>query len=388
MYYYIYADKDATIYSNSYKDGHLKNTGLDEILELNKIVPPVNDTIENSRILLKFDLTEVSKSINNSIIPKIDKRSDLSSSVHLKLYTSRPTELPIAYSIYAYPISGSWSMGMGKKYHSPITKDGVSWRYKTSETTHDNWITGSSAVPFGNKSTSSFGTMAYGGGNWYTSSATSQSFEYQTADVNMNVNSVVNDWFSNDGIVSNDGFIIKRSDTDEQSAGNQGTLSFFSRDTHTIYPPRLEFKWDDSKWNPTGSITQVDLSTKNPIVYMKDRGRVFKETSKTRFRVYVRDQYKNQTAQVGKYEMFKHYYLPSGSSYYSIKDTVTEETIIPFSNQSKISADKTSCYFNIWMNGLQPERYYRVLIKAVSGSGTSDEIIHHYDDNFTVKVER
>ena len=67
---------------------------------------------------------------------------------------------------------------------------------------------------------------------------------------------------------------------------------------------------------------------------------------------------------------------------------VPEEPIIPFSNQSKISADKTSCYFNIWMNGLQPERYYRVLIKAVSGSGTSDEIIHHYDDNFTFKVER
>ena len=86
--------------------------------------------------------------------------------------------------------------------------------------------------------------------------------------------------------------------------------------------------------------------------------------------------------------MFKHHYLPSGSSYYSIKDTVTEETIIPFSDESKLSADVSSNYFNIWMNGLQPERYYRVLIKAVSGSGTTDEVVHYYDDNFTFKVVR
>ena len=40
------------------------------------------------------------------------------------------------------------------------------------------------------------------------------------------------------------------------------------------------------------------------------------------------------------------------------------------------------------MNGLQPERYYRILIKAVSGSGTSSEVVNFYDDNFTFKVER
>ena len=203
----------------------------------------------------------------------------------------------------------------------------------------------------------------------------------------MPITNMVHEWFSG-SIKSNDGIIIKRSDTDEQSKANQGSLTFFSRDTHTIYPPRIEIKWDDSKWSPTGSITYFDLSSKNPVVYMKDRGRVFKEKSKTKFRIYCRDKYKTQNATIGKYEMFKHYYLPSGSSYYSIKDTVTEETIVPFSDESKISADKTSCYFNVWMNGLQPERYYRVLIKAVTGSGTQDEIVQYYDDNFTFKVER
>jgi len=378
MYYYIYAEKDATIYSDVTKDDYIKNTGLDEVIELQKKVPPVNDTIENSRILLKFDITEVSKSMNSNIIPTITEGT----SVNLKLYTARPKELPLSYSIETYPISGSWSMGIGKKYHSPITKDGVSWYYKTSEQVGDNWTTAS----YGNKSTSSYGDMKFGGGNWYTSSVSTQAFEYESADVNMNVSTIYKDWFSQ--TYNNEGFIIKRIDSDEQSKSNQGTLPFFSRDTHTIYPPRLEFKWDDSKWVTTGSMSVIDISKEDPIVYMKGRGRTFKELSKVKFRVYTRDRYRTNSPTVGKYEMFKHHYLPSGSSYYSIKDTVTEETIIPFSDESKISADTTSNYFNLWLNGLQPERYYRVLIKAVSGSGSPDEVVNFYDDNFTFKVER
>ena len=56
MYYYIYAEKDATIYSDKTKDNHTMNTGMDEILELHKKVPPINDKIENSRILVKFNI--------------------------------------------------------------------------------------------------------------------------------------------------------------------------------------------------------------------------------------------------------------------------------------------------------------------------------------------
>ena len=41
------------------------------------------------------------------------------------------------------------------------------------------------------------------------------------------------------------------------------------------------------------------------------------------------------------------------------------------SNHTKISADDTSSYFDFYMNTLEPERYYRLLIKTtVSGSTT------------------
>ena len=391
MYYYIYAEKDATIYSEVQGDKYKKNTGLDEILELEKKVPPVNDTIENSRILLKFDITEVSNSMVSGMIPLYHASHEKSSSVSMKLYTARPSEIPLSYQIYTNPISGSWDMGIGKKYYSPIIKDGVSWKYKTSETVGDEWPTSSFAA---STSASNWSGSSMGGGTWYTSVGmgmanslrSSQSYEYESADIDINVGPTYNVWYVQ--TIPNEGFIIRRKESEESSSANYGKLTFFSRDTHTIYPPRMEFKWDDSVWETTASISEVDIKT-DPVVYMKGRGSVYKETSKRKFRVYARRQYKNNSPAVGvtTNQMFTEYYLPT-SSYYSIKDTVTEETIIPFSDESKLSADDTSCYFNLWMNGLQPERYYRVLIKAVSGSGTSEEMVHYYDDNFTFKVER
>ena len=40
------------------------------------------------------------------------------------------------------------------------------------------------------------------------------------------------------------------------------------------------------------------------------------------------------------------------------------------------------------MDGLQSERNYRFSIKVVSGSGTTDEQINFYDDNYEFRVVR
>ena len=58
------------------------------------------------------------------------------------------------------------------------------------------------------------------------------------------------------------------------------------------------------------------------------------------------------------------YYLPT-ASYWSIKDLDTNEYIIDFDSQyTQISADATSSYFDVYMNGLEPERYYAILIQT------------------------
>jgi hypothetical protein len=50
---------------------------------------------------------------------------------------------------------------------------------------------------------------------------------------------------------------------------------------------------------------------------------------------------------------------------------------------TKISADNTGNYFDIYMSGIQPERHYRVLIKTeISGTTTIN------DSSNTFKVVR
>ena len=65
-----------------------------------------------------------------------------------------------------------------------------------------------------------------------------------------------------------------------------------------------------------------------------------------------------------------------------------EEVIIPYGSGSKISCDSTGNYFNLFMDGLQAERNYRFCVKVVSGSGTTDEQINFYDDNYEFRVVR
>ena len=72
------------------------------------------------------------------------------------------------------------------------------------------------------------------------------------------------------------------------------------------------------------------------------------------------------------------------ASFYSVRDAHTEEEIIPFDdNFTKLSADGESMYFSLYMNGLQPERYYRILFKHVNNDGTTI-----YDNNYHFKVIR
>ena len=76
-------------------------------------------------------------------------------------------------------------------------------------------------------------------------------------------------------------------------------------------------------------------------------------------------------------------YFTTGS-YYSIRDAYSEEEVIPFDNNfTKMSADADGMYFKIFIKGLQPERYYRILFKHINNEGTTI-----YDNDYYFKVIR
>ena len=85
MHYFEYPSVDTTLYQASQS----LNTGLDAVLEVRKDVSPTGDTVNVSRILIKFDLTYISSSIVNGTMPNPSS----SMKFYLNMYDANPTEL-------------------------------------------------------------------------------------------------------------------------------------------------------------------------------------------------------------------------------------------------------------------------------------------------------
>ena len=67
MRYFEFPSKDLTIYQGQLTGS--QNTGLDEILEVVKYTNP-NGTVTNvSRVLMKFDISYISSSIQSGLMP-------------------------------------------------------------------------------------------------------------------------------------------------------------------------------------------------------------------------------------------------------------------------------------------------------------------------------
>ena len=387
MHYFIFGDKDSTIYSGGTTSSI--NTGADEILEINKVVQQ-NGSIGNiSRALIQFDYTDISSSIQQGKIPSTAK-------YYLNLYDAGSEELLRNQNLFAYMVSGSsWTEGNGKLDHNPVTTDGVSYQYRN----HDEqtpWVTGS---------------VLTDGGAWWTGSqggqykvSSSFAMTKSTQDVRIDVSDLVKNHIYSSSLFPNQGLIIKReslytgssdfsynpgSDTtkDESSSTRLGNLKFFSTDTHTIYPPKLEVMWNDSSWS-TGSLSALSSTDlENLKVYFKNLRTEYKEGSIVKLRVVGRELYPTTAFATTPSELTVKY-LPSGSIYYQVKDADTEEVIIPYGTGSAISCDSSGNYFNLWMNGFQSERSYRLGVKIVSGSGTTDEQVHYFDNEYEFRVVR
>ncbi len=551
MHFWIFPEKDSTIYD----DSPTQNAGLDQIIELQKqLIHAVGDYPFNSRILIQFDINDFSASMATS------QNSGSNMKWYLNLYTDEAIEIPLSYTVEVYPLSASWEMGNGKRADIPVTKTGVSWNLRDGLSIAG--ISGSSWVTAG-------ADWISGSNNEYMAS---QSFEYQTTDLHVDVTTIVNDWIRQDtGSLTNYGFIVKRTHTDETSSLNQGNLQFFSKDTHTIYRPRLEAVWIDSTINPyvetvvstsyttisssdfishtpvlyyttqsfyTGSsgfitssyytqsgdsntwyssslgiVTEsiwsytasidlyhsssfysqslatqsfaytsgsdtiwsssvsakenifsnfytaslgdeyaqvgtssvyfdsssftdsVDVWTYVPaagyyfsesfssvnanytyvsssvtgyatassststqvvwpvgsedfVVYLTNLKDAYRKDARVRFRIGTREKYPRKTFTTQSWAYTQDQYTLPLTSYYSLRDSWDEYEWIPFSDYTKLSIDATGSYFDVDLNGFEPERFYRILFKVIQSSGSVDEIERVIDNDYSFKVIR
>ncbi len=353
------------------------------------------NTPEFSRTLIQFDLTELSKSISSNNI----SGSDIKFTLNLKACGSR--NLPLNYTIYAYPVSQSWNNGNGR-YADGGSQLGSSWLYRNYD---DNGLW------YGNSISNSYQQVNYltnpsyasasfqnQGGTWYykvpptyinkpkwicnsskypslanASLICSQSFSYgQQSDVSMDITQIVRGWLC--GCVPNQGLMLLSSleiSTPPLQPTN-GLLQFFSKETNTIYSPYIDVAWDDSVFN-TGSLSPVTGSIQNLVTlnYLKD---AYKAGSLPKIFVFARDRYplKNFQKAYQQPTMVTPKYLPT-SSYYMIKDAESEEVLVNFDKYTKLSCDPNQGnYFKLQTTGLPQERYLKIFIKSEYVDGTVD----------------
>ena len=308
MYHFIPAEKDATLYQTEPK----QNTGLDPILE----VAAGKNLTNRKRSVLQFDIDELPVTSNYT--------------AELLLKQTESQELKIDYVIKVHPITETWEMGFGRRdyEYSPY---GVSWNFRNGED----------------------GTLWSATGSAFNDSISgSQTFSYQSADVELDVTDLVTWWDVN----NNNGLVVKFDA--ESNDIDFGTLKFFSKETHTIFQPYLRIGWDDQAF-VTGSLESLDGFDNIRVQPMLKSS--YKVDTVQRIRIKSREKYPPKSYDVSQFNT--DFYLPENTKY-RITDIVSKHDIIPYSDFSKVSCDENGNYFDLDFSNWNVDRVYEVEIKT------------------------
>jgi hypothetical protein len=211
MQLFLYPEYDTTIFNN--RDYLLKNSGIDEILEVEKTIENVTLRKSITRALLKFDVSSVINELNSGklVNPKF----------YLNLKVAQSIQVPKEYSIVAFPVSGSWSAGTGYKYDGNRIANGANWKYRFGS--HGEWY-------------SSISRLTYdGGGSWYTNKYTEQSSSFNVFDI----------------IENQDVIVVSPTPTPTPSISDSPTPTPTQTPTQTPYP----------SYNPTQTPTRTPTPT-------------------------------------------------------------------------------------------------------------------------------
>ena len=378
MHHFIFPTQDTWISSGSsnidgtsFKD---QNFGQDPILEIKKEF--FNLTFDYpTRALVQFDLSEISNSMDKAV--STGRINNITSpKFFLRLYEAEGNqELSTEYKLSAFPISQSWDEGRGKFDDDPKVTNGCSWENRS-------YPDGGNAVTWSNGDGSSNSGVTVYTGSWNAS----QSFSYQSPDVEMDVTNIVNSWLDS-SIKNNYGFLLRFSGSQETNETTFGQLKFFSSNTHTIYAPKLEVRWDDHAiitGSATGSLVPITSSgLVDYITTMPGLRDSYKENEKVKFRIKARERYVQKTFN-RSVQTLSGSYIGEGSGSYSIIDIATGETIVPFSAYTSMSCDSNGNYFIQWLNGFYPDRVYKIIHKLKYSDG-QEQI---FDNNFEFKIKR
>ena len=135
---------------------------------------------------------------------------------------------------------------------------------------------------------------------------------------------------------------------------------------------------DNTTFTDTGS---AEISTDSYVPYFKNIKSEYRTSEISKFRIGVRPQFPTKTYTTESFYLTNNR-LPT-SSFYSIIDSVTNDTIIKYdTNGTRIDCDSNGSFFKLRMDSFMPERYYKIELKIERDGGDD---IQTFDD-FYFKV--
>lgn len=326
------ASKDTTLYQALSST----NAGLDEILDIGKVlddstVPDTDAYVSASaRTLIHFNVPDVGT-------------TSPSASYYLNLRLANAEKLKRNQTLLVYLVSSSWDEGSGYLVQQPNNvSDGATWVSGSVDT-----------------------AWASVGGDFLTSN-TSQSItlsQFPLEDLRIDVTSILQPIVSESLQNTFYGFALQFPVADELDDTNEGILKVFSTQTHTVHQPTLEVAWDDQIFS-TGSLLPIpSLNVRIAPSNIRD---TYTKGDVDRIQLVVRDQFPLKSFDsILRYK--NKYYLPQ-TSYYSIVDTQSNTTIVPFDDFSKISTDVEGSYVVLDTSPLYRGRYYTLKLKVANGA--------------------
>jgi hypothetical protein len=334
---YITASSDTSIYE---RYANL-NTGHDEILEVGKKQDSLEITNGQVRSLIKFTLTDL-------------LGAPTTSNAYLNLKIANATKLNQNQLVYVYPVSRSWEEGSGYFEQSPIkSDDGATW---TTYASASNW-SGSSDAQHGANS------PAHGAGGDYnfTPVVSASVADIINDEIRINVTPIIQPMVSASAgsVTSNYGMMMAFSGSSASNIRNVGNIKFFSRQTHTVHAPTLEFVWANHSI-VTGSLKT--LSSLDIEIAPRNMKAEYNAGSVLKMYFTVRDKYPAK-AYANTRRFKNRYYLPPSGSIYTIVDAGSGTTVVPFDEYSHLDCDTTGSYLMLDTKPLYKNRFYDLSLK-------------------------
>lgn len=335
--------QDATIYEIY----PTLNTGLDEIIEVGKIIKSLDASVMyasgSTRMLLDFDIPSAQQYASGSVY-------------YLNLKIANAKNVNRYQQLMVYPVSRRWVEGSGYFYQDvENTEDGVTWKNATNTTA---WTT----------SGSDYTTALYSS---YTLS------KVPIEDIKIDVTNIIAPVVAGTNATTWRGLVVKFPDADELDATNVGNIKFFSGNTHTIFAPKLEIVSVNQTF-VTRSLKPIPSS--NVTIVPKNMKEAYTLGEIDKIYLVVREPYPDR-----KFDATQRYrniyYLPS-ESYFRIRDQVADMVIYDFDKYSTVSCDASGSYIILDTSGLDVNRYYTLDLKVKSNG-----LVFFPEFNYTFKID-